>query len=496
MSFSPVASSKRSMDQPVNVAAPQRDVELAQRHLGIGAFQIVAGPEQGGVAAAHGGLRIALSPGDGAEAVETPGDGGDEAPLALHVGGDRAEQGGRGLVRPMGAAQSLDRLVGPPARLQQVMDTPRGIAAAEIGVIAAPGAAGHGEDEDAFIARHEGGGLGEVGRGRAVAQRQALAGCIGDAQDPARAAGDLGDGLAAEAMQDLVQRRLHRRQCRELLDQGIAGGHGFLAQDRVALGVGHGPAHQIALVVGERFLQLHREGVGQILQARLPWRQVDGDVFPFRDGDIGDAPVQQRLAGGDQLDDAGMAGLEIGFYGPDQRGAFHGGQEMAEEALLGALESRQRGGLGVLVQRGIALHDAGGFERVFYIAVDHLEGAGIGVVDAPLFGRERMFERLDLDPVIAERTGLVEPEGFQIAGHHLHRRHPAGLHGGDEIGALLEGCLAARIRAAPQAEAPRIGKSGHRGGTGGGDIEDAGIGQGVLQTQSGAALLRGGRIAA
>ena len=76
----------------------------------------------------------------------------------------------------MGAAQSLDRLVGPPARLQQVMDTPCGVAAAEIGVITAPGAAGHGEDEDAFISRHEGGGLGQVGRGRAVAQRQAFAG--------------------------------------------------------------------------------------------------------------------------------------------------------------------------------------------------------------------------------------------------------------------------------------------------------------------------------
>ena len=59
-----------------------------------------------------------------------------------------------------------------------------------------------------------------------------------------------------------------------------------------------------------------------------------------------------------------------------------------------------------------------------------LEGPGISVVDAPLFGRERMFERLDLDPVIAERTGLVEAEGLQIAGHHLHRRDPAGLHGG------------------------------------------------------------------
>ena len=104
----------------------------------------------------------------------------------------------------MGAAQSLDRLIGPPARLQQIVDTPPCVAAAEIGVIAAPGAAGHGEDEDAFVARHEGGGLGEVGRGRAGAQRQALAGPIGDAQDPARASCDLGDSLAAETVEDLV----------------------------------------------------------------------------------------------------------------------------------------------------------------------------------------------------------------------------------------------------------------------------------------------------
>ena len=95
----------------------------------------------------------------------------------------------------------------------------------------------------------------------------------------------------------MVQRRLHRWQRRELLDQRIAGSDCFLAQDRVALGVGHGPAHEIALIVGERFLQLHREGVGQILQARLPRRQVYGDVVPFRDGDLGDAPVEQRLAG-------------------------------------------------------------------------------------------------------------------------------------------------------------------------------------------------------
>ena len=127
-----------------NVAAPQRDVELAQRRPGVGTLEIVAGPEQGGAAAAHGGLAVALSAGDGAEAVEPPGDGGDEAPLALHIGGDGAEQRRGSLVGAMGAAQTLDRLVGAPARLQQIVDPPPGIAAAEIGVIAAPGAAGHG----------------------------------------------------------------------------------------------------------------------------------------------------------------------------------------------------------------------------------------------------------------------------------------------------------------------------------------------------------------
>ena len=34
-----------------------------------------------------------------------------------------------------------------------------------------------------------------------------------------------------------------------------------------------------------------------------------------------------------------MTCLEIGLDRPDQRGAFHGGQEMTEETLLGALES-------------------------------------------------------------------------------------------------------------------------------------------------------------
>ena len=38
------------------------------------------------------------------------------------------------------------------------------VLAGEIGVIAAPGAAGVGEDQDALVVIHEGGGLGEIRR--------------------------------------------------------------------------------------------------------------------------------------------------------------------------------------------------------------------------------------------------------------------------------------------------------------------------------------------
>ena len=80
-------------------------------------------------------------------------------------------------MRPVGAAETLDRLVGAPARLQQVVDAAVGVGAGQIGVVAAPGPAGHGEHQDALGAVHEGGGLGEVGRRRPRAQRQTLAAC-------------------------------------------------------------------------------------------------------------------------------------------------------------------------------------------------------------------------------------------------------------------------------------------------------------------------------
>ena len=117
-------------------AAVERHVELPQRRLGIQALQVVALAEQRPVAA-HRGLRIALASRNRAEAVEPARNGGDEPPLPLHVRRDGAEERRGRLVRPMGAAEPLDGLVGPPSGLQQVVYAPVGVAAGEIGVIAA-----------------------------------------------------------------------------------------------------------------------------------------------------------------------------------------------------------------------------------------------------------------------------------------------------------------------------------------------------------------------
>ena len=158
---------------------------------------------------------------------------------------------------------------------------------------------------------------------------------------------------------------------------------------------------------------------------------------------------------------------------------------MAEEALLCALEGREGGGLGVLVERRIYFHDAGGLQGLVDVVVDDLEGAGIGVVDAPLLGRERVLQDLDLDPVIGEGAGLVDAKGLQVPRDHLHRRDPARLHRGDEVGAGLE----RRLAGGPEPEPAGIGEAGDGGGAGRRHVGDARVRQRVLQAQPGAALL-------
>ena len=146
----------------------------------------------------------------------------------------------------------------------------------------------------------------------------------------------------------------------QLLDQAVAALDGLAALDRLAVAVDR-PRREVALAVGEGLEELGREAVRQIVEHVFARRDVDLDVAPFLGRDLGEPALHQRLAGRDDLDDGGMAV-------PRDRarstrisvGVFIAVMQMVEEALLGALEGRARGGLGLGVQRAGLAGDVGG----------------------------------------------------------------------------------------------------------------------------------------
>ena len=97
----------------------------------------------------------------------------------------------------------------------------------------------------------------------------------------------------------------------------------------------------------------------QIIQHVFARRDVDADVAPFLGRYFGEATLHQRLAGGYDLDDRGMAFGNIALDRADQRRRLHAGEQVAEEALLGALERRTRRRLRLPVQRAGFAGDVG-----------------------------------------------------------------------------------------------------------------------------------------
>src|SRR3546814_3860798 len=89
-------------------------------------------------------------------------------------------------------------------------------------MIAAPGAASVGEDQNAFLIIHEGLRLGEVGRPGSIFDSEAVdATGTGFANDTARAPGHFRHDVGAEALDDLVESPGNRRQRGERLDQAV-----------------------------------------------------------------------------------------------------------------------------------------------------------------------------------------------------------------------------------------------------------------------------------
>ena len=118
--------------------------------------------------------------------------------------------------------------------------------------------------------------------------------------------------------------------------------HAALSQRQIQLDgltvAENGAGREIALVVGERLVELHREGMGKIVQHIFTRRDVHAHVVPFLGRDLGQAALHQGFAGGHDLDDGGIAVRQVPLNRADKRRRLHAGQEMAEESLLGALE--------------------------------------------------------------------------------------------------------------------------------------------------------------
>jgi hypothetical protein len=92
------------------------------------------------------------------------------------------------------------------------------------------------------------------------------------------------------------------------------------------------------------------------------------------------APVEQRLIGGDDLQHDRMAQLEIARNCGNQGRAFHRRQQVIEEALLVGFKRGARRRLGIAVVGAAVTGDVGGPQRPVQVFMDDLESVGIGVV--------------------------------------------------------------------------------------------------------------------
>ncbi len=137
------------------------------------------------------------------------------------------------------------------------------------------------------------------------------------------------------------------------------------------------------------------------------------------------------------------------------------------------------------VQRAGLARDVGGAHRRVEIVVNDREGAGVGVVDADLLGRELVFDKLVFDAFVGERASGIMTKRLEISCQHFHRRDAPVFDRFDEFGARGEG----EILAAPEAEALGVGEIVDRGGAGRRDVDDAGVRQGVLESEARTSLL-------
>src|SRR3546814_11665440 len=112
----------------------------------------------------------------------------------------------------MGAAETLDGRVSAPTGFEQIVVAARLVLGGETRVIAAPGAACIGEDQDFLLVPHEGVSLGKVCSRRTALDSLATVRVDDDAPAASR---HLGDRIGPEVPEDLIKGGPHNRPAAE-----------------------------------------------------------------------------------------------------------------------------------------------------------------------------------------------------------------------------------------------------------------------------------------
>ena len=162
----------------------------------------------------------------------------------------------------IGAAKPLDRLVSAPPWLKQEVNAALLILHVVARMIAAPGSASVGKDENMLFARHKALGFNEVGALR-TGFEALLAVLI--SQQPPRASSDFGDFVCPKARDDRVERTCNRWHRAKHFEHSIAHLHGRLRNDWIAVFVKHWPRIFKALFVIKALHLPRWKGIRQII---------------------------------------------------------------------------------------------------------------------------------------------------------------------------------------------------------------------------------------
>ena len=231
-----------------------------------------------------------------------------------------------------------------------------------------------------------------------------------------------------------------------------------------------------------RFLERRNgESVANILHQHLTGREIQFlQCTPVRHR-LGDQPLLCRLMGIHQLDHRRMTGLPMASEVVDDTRRLQGGDDLVKKALVCSPKLRHRGIFG-----GGVVPRLGDLQRGIHILQDDLPGRRQLIVDLALKIGEGVFEPFIGHPLKRERTGQIAAHRFHIPTHQFHRGDAARRDLVDERFGVGKG-----RPFAPQTESFGVGQIRDFRGARRRDVEDARLGECVLEVNPGEGLQGG-----